>query len=81
MALKKRGNSGRKLSQEWHRVREEARRSLGSFEFGPVDTERYDLDEIDFDRKMRDAETDPRVENEGSPKSGNALAEDDPVRD
>lgn len=81
MTMKTTGNSGRYLSEEYHRVRDEARRSLGIFEWGDIDIERYDLDNIQFDRKMRKTQTDPRIETEGSVKSGHPLNYDDPVRD
>jgi len=67
------GDSGRFLSEEYHDKRQEARESLGAFEWGPIDTERYDLDNLKFDRKARSVYTDPDLEIEGSPKSGHLL--------
>jgi len=67
------GDSGRYLSKEYHRKRDEARQSLGSFEWGPIDTTRYDLDNLKFDRKSRAYATDPDLEKEGTPKSGHLL--------
>lgn len=73
MALYSLGNSGRFLNEEWHEKRQEAREGLGAFEYGPSDTVRYDLDELKFDRKARTVTSDPRLEGEGSPKSGHIL--------
>jgi len=73
MTMHSLGDSGRFLNEEYHRRRYEARESLGDFEFGPIDTTRYDLDNITFDRKARTVRTDPDLESEGSPKSGHIL--------
>jgi hypothetical protein len=67
------GNSGRFLSEEWHRKRKEARESFGIFEFGETEIVRYDLDNIVFDRVMRDPVSDPAVQGEGAAKGGHPL--------
>lgn len=80
MTLQTFGNSGRYLSKVYHEKRKEARESLGLFEWGEPDKTRYDLDNIQFDRKARHPLTDPRIEAEASAKSDVPLA-DGPVRD
>lgn len=43
------GNSGSNVWAEWHRRREEARRTaMSDAEFGPIETERFDLDTADI---------------------------------
>jgi len=77
------GNQGKVLSEEWHQTRLEARLSLGEFEWSDIDITRYDLDTIDFDRTMRPTKTDPVMDTEGSPESGEPIQgyDEDPVRD
>lgn len=72
MSLNTKG-TGKVLSEEWHDKRQEAREGLGLFEWGDIDIERYDLDEIEFDRKAREVKTDVRVNTEGAAKSGHLL--------
>lgn len=75
------GDAGRFLNEEWHRKRKEARESLGAFEFGDVEFVRYDLDEIKFDRRMRDPVSDPAIEAEGAAKGGHPLNKPAYLRD
>lgn len=72
MGLSTKG-TGKVLSEEWHDKRQKARESLGKFEWGDIDITRYDLDEIEFDRKARKTKTDVRVPTEGGAKSGEPL--------
>lgn len=38
-------NSGRLVNEEWHRERQQARETaMNADEFGPIETERFDLD-------------------------------------
>lgn len=74
MALSTYGNSGRFVAESWHENREAARRSLGKFEWGDFEVKKYDLDNVEFDRKMRTTYTDPDVTTEGSPKRGEPLS-------
>lgn len=73
MTMKSTGNSGKHLNEEWHDKRHEARESLGLFEWGDIDIARYDLDEIQFDRKARKTKTEVDIETEGGAKSGEPL--------
>jgi len=73
MVQKSLGTTGRFLSEEWHEKRKEARESLGIFEFGDTEIVRYDLDNIVFDRTMRDPTSDPAIEAEGAAKGGHYL--------
>jgi hypothetical protein len=73
MALSSIGNTGKFLNEEWHDTRQEARESLGLFEWGDIDIVRYDLDGIQFDRKARATETRVEVEAETAAKSGEPL--------
>ena len=46
------GNSGKNLNEEWHRFRWKAiSETFGIEEFGEIDIEKYDLDELEFSRK------------------------------
>lgn len=83
MTLNSKSGAGTHLSSEWHQERQNARESLGLFEFGPIEVERYDLDEIQFDRKARKTKTEVRIENEGAAKSGEPLQgyDEDETRD
>ena len=83
MTMKSTGNSGRFLNEDWHDRRQDARESLGKFEFGDIDIAKYDLDDIQFDRKARKTTTEPRIDAEGSPKAGEPLQghDTDDVRD
>lgn len=72
MGLSTKG-TGKVLSSEWHEQRQKARESLGLFEWGDIDIARYDLDEIEFDRKARKTKTEVRVPVEGGAKSGEPL--------
>jgi len=48
----KHGNSGKNISREWHETRERARRETWTIEeWGPIEQERYDLDELQFSGK------------------------------
>jgi hypothetical protein len=50
MVLHRRTNSGAHISEDWHRFREEARRSTFSLaEFSDEDIEKYDLDDARID--------------------------------
>jgi hypothetical protein len=67
------GGPGSKLSEEWHDTRHEARTTTyGLFEWGEIDIERYDLDEIEFTGKYVDRTyiLKPRVLSEGGTNSG-----------
>lgn len=45
-----RSNSGSKVWREWHEQRRQARETaMSSDEFGPVETEAYDLDTADIE--------------------------------
>jgi len=74
MTLHSYGDSGRFVADEWHGTRREAHRSLGEFEFGDFEVKKYDLDNIQFDRKMRVVYTDPDTNTEGSAKRGEPLS-------
>ena len=73
MVQKSLGNTGRFLNSEWHEKRRKARESLGLFEFGDVERIRYDLDNITFDRVMRNPTSDAAIEAEGAAKGGHPL--------
>ena len=81
MTLYTRGNSGKFLNEEYHDKRQQARESLGLFEWGDIEIERYDLDNLKFDRKARPTKTQTRVETEGGAKSGHPLHKPGYMRD
>jgi len=67
------GDTSRFVNSEWHRRRNEARRSFSIDEFGPQEIERYDLDNITFDRVMKPYTSDSQINAEGGSKSGHYL--------
>jgi len=78
------GNSGKNLNEEWHLQRWIAESEYYSIEeFGDIDIEQYDLDEVDFSRKFKRSEdiTDTRLASEGSAKSGVNIKTIDDIRD
>lgn len=78
------GNSGKVLNNEWHRERRLAiTEHFNIREFGDIDIQKYDLDELEFTRKYKDSTyvTDTRLESEGSAKSGVDIRTIDDIRD
>jgi len=72
MVLYQHTGSGQTLNQEWHATRWEAiSETYGLREFGEIDIEKYDLDELQFSRKYKESSfiSDPRQENEGAGKA------------
>jgi len=78
------GNSGDVLNEEWHLQRWIAESEYYTIEeFGDIDIEQFDLDEVDFSRKFKRSEdiTDTRLESEGSAKSGVNIKTISDIRD
>lgn len=73
------GSPGRFLNKEWHQTRYEARtETYGLSEWGDIDIERYDLDNVEFTRKHKDSSyiTRVQVESEGAAQGGKNWADD-----
>jgi len=50
------GNDGKFVNKEYHAKRQEARtETYGLFEWGDIDIEKFDLDNIEFDRSQKDS--------------------------
>jgi hypothetical protein len=78
------GNSGENLNTEWHVERWKAiSENFSLDEFGPIDIEQYDLDELQFSRKYKRSSyiTETRLEDEGSAKEGIDIRTIDAHRD
>ena len=78
------GNSGQNLNEEWHRFRWKAiSETFGIEEFGEIDIEKYDLDELEFSRKYKRSSyiTETRQEDEGAAKEGIDIRTIDKIRD
>ena len=78
------GNSGKNLNEEWHRFRWKAiSENFSLEEFGPIDIEKYDLDELEFSRKYKRSSyiTETRQEDEGAAKEGVNIRTIDAHRD
>ena len=76
--------SGQNLNEEWHRFRWKAiSETFGIEEFGPIDIEKYDLDELEFSRKYKRSSyiTETRQEDEGAAKEGIDIRTIDKIRD
>lgn len=66
------GDSGKVLSEEWHKKRWEAETTtFGIEEWDEIDIARYDLEDVEFSRKFKRStyEPEPRMEAEGSVKA------------
>jgi len=84
MVLQSSGGSGEELSREWHRKRWEAEsETFGILEWGEIEIQRFDLDEIQFSRKYKQStyHSESQIEGEGGPKSGKDVRETFPERD
>jgi hypothetical protein len=79
------GTSSKVLAEEWHALRKEA--VFESFdidrEFGPIEKERGDLDELTANRKWKDStyETDVRVDSQGAGQPDIDIRTVDDIRD
>lgn len=84
MVQKSYGGSGKVLAKEYHELRAEA--TFDTFvvdrEFGPIDTERADLDEITARRGAKKSTyvTEDYVESEGGAKGGVDIRTVDDIR-
>jgi len=79
------GDTSKVLAEEWHALRNEA--TFETFdidtEFGPIETERGDLDELTARRGAKDStyETDVRVESQGAGQPDVDIRTVDDIRD
>jgi len=78
------GNSGKYLNTEWHEKRFEAYTTTFTIDqWSDIAQERYDLTEIEFDRRGKKSYyiTEAMVEHEGAAKGGVDLRDVDAIRD
>lgn len=67
------GNDGKYVNKNYHAFREMARtETYGLMEWGEIDIEKYDLDNVDFDRSQKGSTyiTESMVEVEGGAQGG-----------
>jgi hypothetical protein len=79
------GDTSKVLAEEWHALRNEA--TFETFvidkEFGPIEKERGDLDELTARRGAKDStyETDVRIESQGAGQPDVDIRTVDDIRD
>lgn len=84
MPLMSHGNAGKYLSEEWHEIRRIAHEETYDIDdWSNIDQTRFDLDDVDFDRKKVDRAfvTEEAVHAEGAAHSGTDIRTLDTIRD